>query len=54
MAGISESVEKLIQQLNAFKLVNERDLGNFKGEVVVDVSEKLSNAEEKVSELLAE
>ena len=31
MAGISESIEKLAQQLNAFKPMNERDLGNLKG-----------------------
>ena len=54
MTGISESIEKLTQQLNAFKPVNEWNLGNLKGEVTTDVSDKLSKTEDKVSKLSVE
>ena len=51
---ISASIGRLIQQLNEFKPMNERNLGNLKGEVSADVLEKMSKMEEKVDKLSAE
>ena len=54
MNEIPESIGRLSQQLNEFKLVNERDLGQLKGEVSANVTGKLTKMEEKVNELFAE
>ena len=48
------SIERLTQKLNNFKPVNEQDLGALKGEVIADVTAKLSYTESKVNDLKAE
>ena len=54
MNEISANVERLTQQLNAFKPVNEGDMENLKGEITADVSMRLSQTEQKVAKLSAQ